>query len=289
MITLSGVNAPSTAYPSRVESGARSTDGLQVPLKKPPVSEYYSPLDVSALNQRGASRETRSEEILGLIMATITVVADVVTLALTRAAEKHSKAPASPISLPVIRERPLEKAQPRTPDARPTSPLVTPQHSALSSKRLEAIRGDTGDITVRTYDGYIIRTQGLAGAWSISGPDGKTTWIGENAQVRESDGGAWLLADRSTFLFGAHKVTLESSSRATAAPVPSKITIYSGGERVTIRGLDTRLPTIDAVSSDGRYHDDSVSDGMTYLRAQTKFGESWSSLSKGIRRVMGAR
>ena len=157
------------------------------------------------------------------------------------------------------------------------------------SKRLEAIQSDSGEVTVRTFDGYIVRAHGGQSAWSITAPDGKTTQVMKDGRVRESDGGAWSLSGRGSFLFGAHKLTMEISRLPTGAVIPSKITLYSEGERVTIGGLDMNRPTIQAASGDARYHDDAVQDGTTFIRNGTKRGESWSSLLNGRRHIMEAR
>ena len=166
------------------------------------------------------------------------------------------------------------------------APSQTPVSGATPSQRLEAIRSDTGAITVRTFDGYQVRVEGSKGEWSITSPDGKTSRMTGGSQVRESDGGRWSFSGRSSFLFGPHKITVRSPSGKQGA---SEMTIYSGRERVTIGGLSTDRPTLDAIAGDGFSHDDSVNDGATYLRSQTKFGESWNTGSGGSRRVMGAR
>jgi Domain of Unknown Function (DUF1521) len=151
---------------------------------------------------------------------------------------------------------------------------------------LEAIRDDKGAVTVRTADGYAIKAEGYDQAWSIIGPDGHTTRIWGDPHVSESDGDAWDFKGRSTFEFGDNKVTVETSPASKGRTYSGRITIYSGDDRITIGGIEKNAPTIEAISSDGKQHDDSLSDGVVYKRAGTKTGESWSTIVGGKRKVM---
>jgi hypothetical protein len=240
--------------------------------------------DLAALTRERAAQGGEREQILELVVAAVTVVADIVTLALSRSRKTEA--------VPPVKQKPLPGATQPVRWGAPTtvaSPLTVSAPTAVPGKRLEAIRSDVGDISVRTHDGYLVRVAALKGGWSITAPDGKTTRVTGSSQVHESDGGRWSVKDRSSFVFGPHKLTVQLSGKKNGAPVSSAMTIYSGSERVTIGGLDTDRPTLDAVAGDALYHDDAVHDGTTYFRGQTKFGESWSVVSSGNSRVMGAR
>lgn len=227
----------------------------------------------------------QKEQILEIVVAAVTVVADIVTLALSRLHQRDRGTTASSSTAPRVR--------PPTPLGHGPSPsqipLTIPSPVMMPAKRLEAIRSDAGDITVRTYDGYLVRADAVEGGWSITSPDGKTTRVTGGSQVRESDGGTWAVTGRSSFLFGAHKLTVDSSPRKNGAPRASSMTLYSGKERVTIGGLNTERPFLEAAAGDGTYHDDATNDGTIYQRGQAKLGESWSTMSRGVRRVMGGR
>ena len=226
----------------------------------------------------------RTEQLIELVVAAVTVVADIVTLALARSDKKESTTPAKPVRLPGA-GRPVGWGARPTPTATPLTGSLPP---SVPGKRLDAIRSDTGDITVRTFDGYLVRVEALKHGWSITDPEGRTTQISAHAQVRESDGRSWTFKERGSFMFGPHKVTAQVASGNKSSSRPSTLTIYSGSERVTIEGLNTDHPVLDAVAGDGAFHDDRVDDGTIYHRGKTKFGESWGVISGGKRRVMGA-
>jgi hypothetical protein len=141
----------------------------------------------------------------------------------------------------------------------------------------DVMRNDIGEISVRTLDGYLIRAEGRDEAWTITGPDGKTTRIWGDPHVKESDGKRWDFLNRSTFQFGTNKATVEVVPAGNGTTLTSRITIYSGTERVTIDGIDKNKPVVTAVSKDGRQHDDGLADGITYRRSATSSGEAWTS------------
>jgi hypothetical protein len=123
----------------------------------------------------------------------------------------------------------------------------------------------------------MIRAEGKDEAWTITGPDGKTTRIWGDPHVKESDGKRWDFLNRSTFQFGKNKATVEVVPAGNGTTLSSRITIYSGSDRVTIDGIDKNRPNVVAVSSDGRQHDDGLADGITYKRSVTNAGEAWTS------------
>jgi hypothetical protein len=162
-----------------------------------------------------------------------------------------------------------------------TSATNTTQPSAgagaLTPSTLNVLRNDAGQIAVSTFDGYVIRTEGKDMAWTITGPDGKTTRIWGDPHVDESDGNKWDFLNRSTFFFGKNKVTVEVAPYGNGQTVTSRITIYSGDERVTIGGIDKNIPTILASSNDAEQHDLALADGISYTRGADAKGESWTS------------
>jgi hypothetical protein len=158
-----------------------------------------------------------------------------------------------------------------------------------SSKTLEVIQDDSGISTVRTGDGYTVRAGGRESGWSITSPQGKTTHMSGDVEAHESDGGRWRHQGRSSFVFGANKVTVETRSLRGMTSVASRMTVYDGQERVTLAGLDAQRTTILALARDGKQHDDGLNDGTTFFRESTLKGESWSIIENGKRKVMGAK
>lgn len=165
-------------------------------------------------------------------------------------------------------------------DTSPTKGIAT---------HLSAIRDDSGAVTVRTPDGYIVKAEGKQHAWSITDPDGKATRIFGDPHVKESDGDAWDFKARGTFFFGKNKVTVETLPASNGTTVSRQITVYSGKERVTVGGLDKNEPTILALAEDGKQHDDSLNDGTIYRRGGTSKGENWSTEVKGKKVIMGGK
>lgn len=155
-----------------------------------------------------------------------------------------------------------------------TNPTQTVVRSAL-----DVNKNDAGMITVRTLDGYTIRAEGRDQAWTITGPDGKSTRIWGDPHVTESDGDKWDFLNNSTFMFGKNKVTVEVVPAGNGQTYSSRITVYSDHERVTIDGLEKNQPSIVAASSDGLTHDASLRDGDIYKRVMTPTGEAWVSTS----------
>ena len=157
----------------------------------------------------------------------------------------------------------------------------TNQNGTVVRSALDVNKNDAGMIAVRTLDGYTIRTEGRDQAWTITGPDGKTTRIWGDPHVSESDGDKWDFLNRSTFMFGKNKVTVEVVPAGNGQTLSSRITVYSDHERVTIDGIDKNQPTIVAASSDGLQHDASLADGDIYKRIMTPTGEAWTSATTG--------
>jgi len=279
MVTSSGAIATTPFYSSDVMTERNAS----VPRAAQRRGGNMPGMGLEGLARAKPSQRERGEQILELVVAAVTVVADIVTVALSRSRQQEKGKIPRPSSAPATR--------PPAPLGGGTRfgefPGILPRPATAPVQRLEAIRSDAGDITVRTYDGYRIRVNGAQGGWSITAPDGKTTRVTDGSHVRESDGGSWVAQNRSSFIFGPHKVTLQPSESKKGAPRTSTMTVYSGSERITIGGLNTDHPTLEAVAGDGRYHDDAVNDGTTYLRRQTRFSESWNVVSVG--RASGKR
>jgi hypothetical protein len=158
-----------------------------------------------------------------------------------------------------------------------TSSSILAANASPHQSFFQAVQNDQGMVTVRSLDGYIVRAEGKDQAWSITGPDGKTTRIWGDPHVTESDGDTWDFKQRGTFTFGNNKATVEVVPNSKGQKISSRLTLYSGDERVTISGLDTNKPVISAVSYDGRQHDDTLADGVTYQRKSNQTGEAWTT------------
>ena len=241
--------------------------------------------ELASLKRELPAPQGRGEQLVELVVAAVTVVADVLTLALSRSSTQAPHASRKPGYGAEAAYTPLIRKGPRGAETGATGMEVP----AVPAKRLEAIRDDAGDISVLTHDGYVVRADAKGQGWSISSPDGKTTRVINGSQVRESDGGSWAVKGRSSFLFGPHKLTVQMTPSPGGVSVPCQMTIYSGGERVTIGGVNTPSPFLEAIATDASYHDAALHDGSTYLRGQTKRGESWRADVDGASRVMGAR
>ena len=163
-------------------------------------------------------------------------------------------------------------------------PTTTPGTGGL--KAMQAITDDKGAITVRTPDGYVVKAEGKEQAWSITGPDGKTTRIWGDPHVLESDGDRWDFKERGSFIFGANKITAETVPAGNGQTLSYRLTVYSGNERVTVGGINTNKPVIVAVGQDGKQHDDQLADGTQYTRSVGANGEAWSTIVNGKKKVM---
>lgn len=177
---------------------------------------------------------------------------------------------------------------PKPTSSAPSGGKETPSAQPTPS-RLSAIRDDTGVVTVRTLDGFMLKAEPKDHAWSITDPEGKTTRIYGDPHVKESDGDKWDFTKRGTFVFGKNKITVETTPLSNGTTITRQITMYSGKERVTIGGIDKNRPTIVALAEDGRQHDDALSDGTIYRRGGTAKGENWSTDIGGKRVVMGGK
>lgn len=152
---------------------------------------------------------------------------------------------------------------------------VVEKGSSPKESFFDVLQSDAGVVTIRSLDGYVVRAEGKDQAWSITGPDGKTTRIWGDPHVTESDGDRWDFKERGTFIFGNNKATLEVVPAGNGETFSSRLTLYCGDERITISGIDKNKPVITAVSHDGKQHDDSLADGTYYRRTIGEKGEGW--------------
>ena len=181
----------------------------------------------------------------------------------------------------------IGRPAPVTPAPATTTPgTPAPGTSTEVLKAMQAITDDSGGITVRTPDGYVVKAEGKEQAWSITGPDGKTTRIWGDPHVLESDGDRWDFKERGSFMFGANKITAETVPAGNGQTVSYRLTVYSGNERVTVGGINTNKPVIVAVGQDGKQHDDQLADGTQYTRSLGANGEAWSTIINNKRKVM---
>ncbi len=232
------------------------------------------------------SQNRPHEPLVEAIVGVVTAVIDLVVVALNRA-----KGGRDTPMLNTYPSKPIWIPRPPSGGVGTKPPLADTNRPVWNSpiKRLEVIQDEHGVATVRTSDGYAVRAAGRGAGWSITSPDGKTTKIAAGQHAYESDGGRWRFGGRGSFVFGANKATVETRSFDGVASVASRLTVYNGAERVTIGGLDGDRPMISALASDGRQHDDGLSDGVSFYREGTTKGESWSVFENGKRKVMGAK
>lgn len=184
-----------------------------------------------------------------------------------------------------------KKADPIVTKPTPVPVTTTPGTPAPGTstevlKAMQAITDDRGAITVRTPDGYVVKAEGKEQAWSITGPDGKTTRIWGDPHVVESDGDRWDFKERGSFMFGANKITAETVPAGNGQTLSYRLTVYSGNERVTVGGINTNKPVIVAVGQDGKQHDDQLADGTQYTRSVGANGEAWSTIVNGKKKIM---
>ena len=136
-----------------------------------------------------------------------------------------------------------------------------------------------GKVEVLTDDGYKISFEGKQMDWTITHPDGQTTYIWGDPHVNESDGTKWNFKERSTFVFGNNKITVQTTPWTNGETLTKSVTIYNGDSRFSITDLDKNAPRITDYNLDGKTHDARYSDGTSYqLKTETKKKFSWLKL-----------
>lgn len=236
---------------------------------------------------KDALRGRSESSVVGVVTMLSSIVESVVTLVstlITWLADKKDAQRSTSSGAGVETRTPTKVVEPTSSNSRQGAGAVVSSKSA--QRPLQAIRDDKGAITVRTADGYVVKAEGRDQAWRIIAPDGRATRIWGDPHVKESDGDRWDFTQRSTFVFGQNKVTVETVPAKGGRTYTGRITVYSGDERITIGGIERDLPTILAMSSDGKQHDDSLSDGAVFSRGATARGESWSTIVGGKKKVM---
>lgn len=138
-----------------------------------------------------------------------------------------------------------------------------------------------GKVEVSTDDGYKVSFEGQQMDWTITHPDGQKTYIWGDPHVNESDGTKWDFKERSTFVFGNNKITVQTTPDKVnkSETVTKSVTVYNGASRFSITDLDKNAPRITDYKLDGRVHDELFSDGISYqLKTESKKKYSWLKL-----------
>lgn len=147
------------------------------------------------------------------------------------------------------------------------------ENLAVSTNRLGAPQ-------IYTEDGFIISFEAKEQAWNITSPQGRVSRIWGDPHVAESDGDRWDFKDRSSFLFGNNKVTIETVPLANGQTLSSKVTIYNGDSRVTVSGIDKDAPVFEAIRRDAKIDDALQDDGDIFILGTEANGEDQFILLK---------
>lgn len=142
---------------------------------------------------------------------------------------------------------------------------------------LDASINKKGQVQVKTNDGFNVTFLGRDEAFTITGPDGKTTKIWGDPHVKESDGDQWDFKNQSSFIFGNNKVTVQTvpSEHNGEVTYSQTVTVYNGDDRFTITGIDKNAPEILAWRLDGKDHDSQLEDGDIYQLQRSDGSEEW--------------
>ncbi len=284
-------NTASTTSASSATSTAASSSSVDTLLSD--VQKQASALSSSSTTMAGPFGKI-IEAMVGLVSALIGLItnmlgdkkADPIVTKPTPVPVTTTPGTPAPVTPAPVTTTPGTPA-PVTPAPVTTTPgTPAPGTSTEVLKAMQAITDDRGAITVRTPDGYVVKAEGKEQAWSITGPDGKTTRIWGDPHVVESDGDRWDFKERGSFMFGANKITAETVPAGNGQTLSYRLTVYSGNERVTVGGINTNKPVIVAVGQDGKQHDDQLADGTQYTRSVGANGEAWSTIVNGKKKVM---
>lgn len=183
--------------------------------------------------------------------------------------------PATP-STPATPATPATPTTPSTPST-PSTPATPAQpidpEEGYSDENLSVATDLAGAPEIYTADGYVLRFEGKDMAWTITDPLGKINRIWGDPHVVESDGDTWDFKDRSTFLFGDNKVTVETVPFGNGQTLSSKVTVYNGNSRVTVSGVDQNKPIFEAIRNDGELDDSLRDDGDVFVLGKEDNGE----------------
>jgi hypothetical protein len=166
-------------------------------------------------------------------------------------------------------------------ETRATTNTVSQEPVNNSNPALRATNNSDKTQSIFTQDGYQISTEGKDEAWVIIDPLGKKTRIWGDPHVTESDDDKWDFKERSSFIFGKNKVTVETVA-AQDLSLSSKITVYSGDMRATISGIDKNKPVLDIIKSDGILDDSIRDDGDIFIMTKEQFGDDKFVLIKDV-------
>ena len=154
-----------------------------------------------------------------------------------------------------------------------TQTIQPRETQADTQPALRAVSNSNNTQSIYTQDGYVLTTEGKDEAFTITDPEGKTTRIWGDPHLNESDADKWDFKERSTFIFGKNKLTVETIAADQNTSLSSKITIYNGDMRATISGIDKNKPVLDIIKSD-RILDDSIrEDGDLFIMTKEQFGD----------------
>lgn len=151
---------------------------------------------------------------------------------------------------------------------------------AAPRRSLKAKTSANGLISVKTEDGYRVDFKGQNQSWIITTPEGSETTIWGDPHVTESDGDEWTFTEKSSFIFGNNKITVETKDLGNGASLSKTVSIYNGLDRITLGDVDIDKPHIIADKRDAKMHDRNLKDGNIYqLNQQKNGGFSWELLS----------
>jgi hypothetical protein len=277
MTSIEALGAQQNIYTQSVSSSESSQAAPSTVVQNSAWSAELQPLVATPRQQAVSLSAQQTNSVVRMMEACASLVAAVVELVTAFMSSKHKE------------DRPV-KDLPKPQPSAPADPLSTkPATTAGSTKvGLQAIQDERGQVVVRTPDGFIVRALASHEAWTITGPEGKTTRIFGDPHVFESDGTRWDFTKQATFVFGRNKATVEVVPAGNGTTLSRQVTIYSGDQRATIGGIDTNRPALLALAHDGRPHDDALSDGSIYVRRVAAGGESWTKKTTGRSFVMGA-
>jgi hypothetical protein len=143
--------------------------------------------------------------------------------------------------------------------------------------KLNASVNNQGQAIIKTDDGFTVTFLGKNQAFTITDPGGKTTKIWGDPHVNESDGDRWDFKDKSTFVFGDNKITVETTPRPGNENVTysQTVTIYNGEDRFTMKGVDKDNLELGGWDFSAKSHDNKLGDGDIYVLNREGESEEW--------------
>lgn len=151
-----------------------------------------------------------------------------------------------------------------------------------SNEFLSVATNSQGNPEIYTEDGYIIRFEEKEQAWNIITPEGKLNRVWGDPHVVESDGDKWDFKERSSFIFGNNKATVETIPYGNGQTLSSKITIYNGDSRVSVSGIDKNKAVFETIAADAQIDDALREDGDIFLLGKESNGEDQFVLLRDV-------